>query len=82
MSLRADRDPGGANFYIFVPSLVLPKTTARVGSISSIAEKKLSYVHGVRSLMVYSMMKTHMMILVVELLAEGRDLLGGVIQNF
>ena len=27
-------------FYIFVPSLGLPKTTARVGSSSSTAEKK------------------------------------------
>ena len=54
MSLKEDRDPGGANIYIFVPSLGLPKTTARVGSISSIAEKKLSDVHGVRSLIVYS----------------------------
>ena len=54
MLLRADSDPGGANFYILVPSLGLPKTTARVGSSSSIAEKKLSDVHGVRSLIVYS----------------------------
>ena len=54
MLLRADSDPGGANFYIFVPSLGLPKTTARVGSSSSIAEKKLSDVHGARSLIVYS----------------------------
>ena len=54
ISLRADSDPGGANFYIFVPSLGLSKTTARIGSSSSIAEKKLSDVHGVRSLIVYS----------------------------
>ena len=53
MSLKEDRDPGGANFYIFVPSLGLPKTTARVGSSSSTAEKKLSDVHGVQSLIVY-----------------------------
>ena len=39
LSLQADRDPGGANFYIFVPSLGLPKTTARVGTSSSTAEK-------------------------------------------
>ena len=54
MSLKADSNPGGANFYIFVPRLGLPKTTARVGSSSSTAEKKLSDVHGVRSLIVYS----------------------------
>ena len=54
MSLRAGSDPGGANFYIFVPSLSLPKTIARVGSSSFTAEKKLSDVHGVRSLRVYS----------------------------
>ena len=40
LSLRADSDPGSVNFYIFVPSLGLPKITARVGSSSSIAEKK------------------------------------------
>ena len=39
-SLRADSDPGGAKFFIFVPSLGLPKTTARVGSNSFTAEKK------------------------------------------
>ena len=39
LSLRAESDPGGANFFIFVPSLGLPKTTARVGSSSSTAEK-------------------------------------------
>ena len=41
-------------FYIFVPSLGLPKTTARVGSSSSTAEKKAVRRHGVRSLIVYS----------------------------
>ena len=44
MLLRADSDPGGANFYIFIPSLGLPKTTARVGSIFFTAEKQLSDV--------------------------------------
>ena len=57
MSLRANSDPGGANFYIFVSTLGLPKTTARVGSSSSTAEKKLFDVHGVRSLIVYSSSK-------------------------
>ena len=33
-----------ANFYIFVPSLGLPKTTAKVGSSSSTADIKLSDV--------------------------------------
>ena len=54
MLLRADSDPGGVNFYIFVPSLGLPKTTARVGSISSTAETKAVRRHGDRSLIVYS----------------------------
>ena len=54
LSLRADSDPGGANFYIFVPSLGLPKITARDGSSSSTAEKKVVRRHGVRSLIVYS----------------------------
>ena len=54
LSLRADSGPGGANFYFFVPSLVLPKITARVGSRSSTAEKKVVRRHGVRSLIVYS----------------------------
>ena len=54
LSLRADSDPGGTNFYIFVPSLDLPKTTARVGSSSSTAEKKAVRRDGVRSLIVYS----------------------------
>ena len=40
LPLRAESDPGGGNFLIFVPSLVLSKTTARVGSSSSTAEKK------------------------------------------
>ena len=47
--LRADSDPGSANFYIFVSSLGLPKTTARVGSSSSTAEKKAVQCDGVRS---------------------------------
>ena len=54
MSLRADSDPGGANFYILVPSLVLPKATASVGSSSSTAEKKAVRRDGVRSLIVNS----------------------------
>ena len=54
LSLRADSDSGGVNFYIFVPSLGLPKITARVGSSSSTAEKKAVRRHGVRSLIVYS----------------------------
>ena len=56
LSLRAYSDPARANFYIFVPSLGLPKITARVGSSSSTAEKKVVRRHGVRSLMVYSNM--------------------------
>ena len=44
LSLRADSDPGGAIFYIFVPSLGLPKTTARVGSALPLQRKKLSDV--------------------------------------
>ena len=51
LSLRADSDPGGAKFYIFVPSLGLPKTTARVGSSSSTAEKKAVRRDGGRLLM-------------------------------
>ena len=43
-SLRAESDPGGANFFIFVSSLALSKATARVGSSSFTAEKKLSDV--------------------------------------
>ena len=54
LSLRADSDPGGAKFYTFVPSLGLPKITARDGSSSSTAEKKVVRYHGVRSLIVYS----------------------------
>ena len=50
LSLRADSDPGGANFYIFVSSLSLPKTTARVGSSSSTAEKKVVRCDGIQSL--------------------------------
>ena len=53
LSLRADSDPGGANFYTFVPSLGLPKITAGVGSSSSTAEKKAVRRHGVRSLIVH-----------------------------
>ena len=49
--LRADSDPGGANFYIFVPSLGLPKITARVVSSSSTVEKK---AFRVQLLIVYS----------------------------
>ena len=52
--LRAESDPGGANFYISVPSLGLSKPTARVGSSSSTAEKKPVRRDGVRSLIVYS----------------------------
>ena len=40
LSLGADSNPGYTNFYIFVPSLGLPKTTAKIGSSSSTAEKK------------------------------------------
>ena len=57
-SLRADSDPGGANFYIFVPSLGLPITTARVGSSSSTAEKKAVRPDGGRLLIVYSIYST------------------------
>ena len=54
LSLRADSDPGGANIYIFVPSLGVSKITARVRSSSSTAEQKVVRRHGVRSLIVYS----------------------------
>ena len=47
MSLKADSYPGSTNFYIFVSSLGLPKTTARVGSSSSTAEKKAVLPDGV-----------------------------------
>ena len=46
-SLRADSDPGRANLNIFVPSLGLPKTAARVISSSSTAEKKVVRHDGV-----------------------------------
>ena len=58
LSLRADSDPGGANFYILVPSLGLPKPTARVGSSFLTAEKKAVRRDGVRSLIVYSSKST------------------------
>ena len=43
-----------AKFYIFVPSLGIPKTTARVGSSSSTAEKRAVQCDGDRLLIVYS----------------------------
>ena len=52
--LRAESDPGGVNFYIFVPSLGLSKTAARVGSSSSTAEKRVVRRDGIRSLIAYS----------------------------
>ena len=59
MSLKADSDPGSANFYTFVPSLGLPKTTARVGSSSYTAEKKAVRRDGVRSLIFHSIGALH-----------------------
>ena len=41
-------------FFIFVPSLELPKTTARVLSSSSTAEKKAVRYDGGRKLIAYS----------------------------
>ena len=40
MLLQTESNPCGANFYIIVPSLGSPKTTARVGSSTSTADKK------------------------------------------
>ena len=54
LSLRAESDPGGANFYILVPCLGLPKSTVKVGFSASTAEKKGVRRDGVRSLIVYS----------------------------
>ena len=54
LPLRAESDPGGTNFYIFVPSLGLPKTTARVWSSFPTAEKKAVRRDGGRLLIVYS----------------------------
>ena len=47
LSLRADGDSGGVNFYIFLPSLGLPKITATIGSSSSTLEKKAVRYHSV-----------------------------------
>ena len=57
LSLRAESNPGSANFYIFVPSLGLPKATARVGSSSSTAEKKAAQRDGGLQLIAYSIIK-------------------------
>ena len=54
LSLRAESDPGGANFYIFEPSFGLPKTTVRVGFSSSTEEKIAVRRDGGRLLIVYS----------------------------
>ena len=51
LSLRAE---SGANFFIFVSSLGLPKTAARVLSSSSTAEKKAVRRDGGRKLIAYS----------------------------
>ena len=59
MSFRADSNPGGANFYIFLPRLGLPKTTARVGSSFSTSEKKAVRCDDVRSLIVCSIPFTY-----------------------
>ena len=47
MLLRADSAPGGVNFYIFVPSLGVPKTTARVRPSSSTVEKNVVQRDGI-----------------------------------
>ena len=47
-SLQAESEFSGVNFYILVPSLGLPKFTARFGSSPSTAEKKRVRRHGGR----------------------------------
>ena len=59
--LRADSGPGGASFYISVPSLGLPKITARVGSSSSTGAVQR---HGIQSLIVYFTYITKQMMLI------------------
>ena len=48
LSLLADSNPGGVNFYIFVPNLGLPNTNARVESSSFTAENKAAQRDGDR----------------------------------